>query len=151
MTNLDHYLEIGRSKHRENGYQLWSPEGYKVILPPRFYEEVGPQNDDVMDNDAARIRILGGYNILGRGMFMGAITITRRHLQGSVSSLGNQPSELVQAHMFVQFPRTDGELFIQRIKFLPLTTKQNGPSLRFSRSYLQRLRQPISQFCSERN
>src|SRR5882724_10623428 len=63
MTRLDHYLELGRSKHKETGYQLWSPEGYKTILPSRFYEEAGIQNDDVLANEAARWRILGGYNL----------------------------------------------------------------------------------------
>lgn len=111
VTRLDHYLEIGRSKHRETGYQLWSPEGYKIILPPRFYEEVGVQNDDVMSNEATRLRILGGYDLVGAkgNEFTDTIAVTKKHMQGSLTALGNEPSELMQAHIFAQFPQSNGK------------------------------------------
>jgi hypothetical protein len=113
VTRLDHYLEIGRSKYRETGYQLWSPEGYKIILPPRFYEEAGVQNDDVLNNDAAKLRILGGYDLPGANKigieFADTITVVKRHLQGSVVLLGNEPSELMQAEIFARFPHSNGK------------------------------------------
>jgi Cytochrome P450 len=126
VTRLDHYLDIGRSKYRETGYQLWSPEGYKIILPPRFYEEAGIQNDDVMSNEAARLRILGGYNVVGgKGYeFTDTITVTKKHMQGSLAPLGNEPSELMQAHIFAQFPQNNGK----EIKhILSTVTANNNP------------------------
>jgi len=113
VTRLDPYLEIGRSKYRETGYQLWSPEGYKIILPPRFYEEAGVQNDDVLNNEAAKLRILGGYDLPGANKigieFADTIAVVKRHLQGSMALLGNEPSELMQAEIFARFPHSNSK------------------------------------------
>jgi hypothetical protein len=91
---------------------LWSPEGYKIILPSRFYEEAGIQNDEVLSNEAAKGRVLGGYNLMGATDqdFRDTITVTRKHLQGSMAALGNEPSELMQAHVLAHFPHEKGKI-----------------------------------------
>ena len=110
IHNLDHYLNIGRTKYRDTGYQLWSPEGYKIIIPSKFYEEAGNQNDGIISNDAARNRITGGYNTLGAKLveFEDAAKVVRRHLQGNLAPLGNEPSKKMQGFMREEFPMSDG-------------------------------------------
>lgn len=125
VTRLDHYLEIGRSKHKETGYQLWSPEGYKIILPPKFYEEAGLQNDDVIAREAARWRILGGYDLIAtKGTEIAdTVAVTKKHLQGSLTSLGNEPSEMMQAHIFANFPHSNGKC--QKISSRTINAENN--------------------------
>jgi hypothetical protein len=53
----------------------------------------------------------GGYNLLGvvGPEFDATITVVKKHLQTSLAPLGNEPSQLIQAHIFAQFPRNNGK------------------------------------------
>ena len=50
ITNLRYYLKIGREQMRNTCFQLYGPEGYVVMIPKEFVEELKNCSDSLLDN-----------------------------------------------------------------------------------------------------